>query len=49
MICAIEIPSYGLIILPSFLKIVTVFRAILKFCLSKFECCNVGITDGNEL
>jgi hypothetical protein len=49
MIYAVVISICGIIILPSFMKTVTVFRAILKFCVIKFEYCNVGITDGIKL
>jgi hypothetical protein len=31
------------------MKIGTGFQAILRFCLSNMNVCNVGITDGKEL
>jgi hypothetical protein len=42
-------PSYGTIFLPSFIKIGTGVQAILKFCLSNLNGCNVGITDEKGL
>jgi hypothetical protein len=46
---AVEIPSGGMIYLPSFIKIGTGVQAILRFCFSYLKGCNVGITDGRDL
>jgi hypothetical protein len=45
MIYAFEMPLCGMIILPCFINIRTSVQAILKFRLSNFKGCNVGITD----
>jgi hypothetical protein len=39
----------GMIYIQSFLKIYTGVQAVLKFCLSSFNGCNIGITDGRYL
>jgi hypothetical protein len=46
---AAEMPSRGRIFLPSFMKIGAGLQAILRFCFSNLNGCNVGITDGAEL
>jgi hypothetical protein len=43
--CAVEMPPCGMIFLPSFMKIVTGFEAILRFYLSNLNGCNVGGSD----
>jgi hypothetical protein len=42
----VEMPSCGMIILQSFMKIGPGIQMILKFCLSNLNGCNVGITQG---
>jgi hypothetical protein len=49
MQCTVERASYGMICLPSFLKIYTGIQAILRFCLTNLNGCNVGITEGMNL
>jgi hypothetical protein len=49
MMYAVEMASYVMIHLPSFMKLGTSFQTILKFCLSNLNGCNVGITDGRYL
>jgi hypothetical protein len=44
-----EMVSYGMIFVPSFLKIYAVIQAILRFGLRNLNDCNVGITDGMDL
>jgi hypothetical protein len=46
---AVKVASYGMIYLPSFMKIGTGVQAILRFCLRNLRVCNVGITDGKDL
>jgi hypothetical protein len=41
--------SYGMIYIPSFLKVGTDVQAILRFCLRKLRGCNVGISDERDL
>jgi hypothetical protein len=41
--------SYGIIYIPSFIKIGIGVQAILRFCLGNLRGCNVGITDGSVL
>jgi hypothetical protein len=43
---AVNIASYGMMYIPSFMNIDTGVQAILRFFLSKLKSCNVGITDG---
>jgi hypothetical protein len=43
---AVEMASYGMIYLPSFMNIGTGVQAILRFCLRNVKGCNVGITEG---
>jgi uncharacterized protein YraI len=45
----IEMASYGMTFLPSFMKIRKGVQAILRFCLSYLKGCNVDITDGTDL
>jgi hypothetical protein len=49
MIFAVEMPSCGMIIVPSFMKIGTVIQAIVRFGLNNLKDCNVGITNGKDL
>jgi hypothetical protein len=49
MMYVVEMSSCGMIILPVFMKTDTGFQAILRFCLSKLNGYNVGITDGKQL
>jgi hypothetical protein len=49
MNCAVEMASCGMIHIPSFMKIGTGVRAILRFCLGNLRDCNVAITDGGGL
>jgi hypothetical protein len=49
MMYAAEMASSGIINLPSFMKIGTGVKVILRFCLSILNGCNVGITDGRDL
>jgi uncharacterized protein YraI len=46
---AVEMASCDMIYLPSFIEIGTGVQAILRFCLSNFDGCNVGITDRRDL
>jgi hypothetical protein len=46
---AVEMASCGKTYLPSFKKIGRGVQAILRFRLSSFRDCNVGITDGWDL
>jgi hypothetical protein len=46
MIYAIEMASCGVIFLLSFMKVGTDLQAMLRFCLSNVNGCNVGITVG---
>jgi hypothetical protein len=49
MIYTVEMASCGVIYLPSFMKIGTGIQAILRFCLSNLNACNVGITNRRNL
>jgi hypothetical protein len=49
MMYASDVASCGMIYLPSFMKIGTGVHAILRFCLSNVNSCNVGGTDGRNL
>jgi hypothetical protein len=44
-----EMASDGMIYLPSFMKSGAGVQAILRFCLSNLNVCNVCISDGKEL
>jgi hypothetical protein len=46
---AVEMASYGMISIPSFMKIGIGVQAVLRFRLSSFSHCNVGINDGRDL
>jgi hypothetical protein len=46
---AIEMASYSMTYLPSFIKIGSGIQAILRVCLRNLKGCNVGITDGRDL
>jgi hypothetical protein len=45
MKCTVEIPSCGMIYMPSSLKIGIGVQAILRYFLRNLRGCNVGITD----
>jgi hypothetical protein len=45
----LEMGSGGMIYIPSLMKTGTGVQAILRFCLSNLNGCNVGITDGRDL
>jgi hypothetical protein len=45
----IEMASGGMIYIPSFMKIATGVKAILRFQFGNLRGCNVGITDGRHL
>jgi hypothetical protein len=47
--CAVETASCIMIYLLYFMKISTGVQAILRLCLSNFNDCNVGITNGRDL
>jgi hypothetical protein len=49
MIYVVDMASCGMIYIPSFIKISTVFRAILRLYLRNMRRCNVGITEGRYL
>jgi hypothetical protein len=40
--------SGGMIYIPSLMKTSRGVHGILRFCLSNFKVCNVGITDAKE-
>jgi hypothetical protein len=46
---ATEMVSYGMIHIPSFIKIGAGVQAILRFCLRNLRVCNIRITDGEGL
>jgi hypothetical protein len=45
---AADMPSCGMIYIPSFMKIGTGVQAV-RFCFSNLNDCNVGITEGRDL
>jgi hypothetical protein len=45
MNCPVEMTSYGMIRIPSFVKIGTGIKAVLRFGLRNFGGCNIGITN----
>jgi hypothetical protein len=45
MMYTVEMASCGMIHLASIMKIGIEVEAILRFCLSNLNSCNVGITD----
>jgi hypothetical protein len=45
----IEMGSGGMIYIQSFMKTGIGIQAKLRFCLSSFKCCDLGITDGRDL
>jgi hypothetical protein len=49
MIYTVEMPSSSKVFLPSFMKIGTGIKTILRFFLSNLNGCNVGITNGMKL
>jgi hypothetical protein len=49
MMYAAEMTSCGMMYLPSFMKIGTGGQAILRFCLSNLNGCNVSITEERDL
>jgi uncharacterized protein YraI len=46
---AVEMPLCGTIFLPSFMKIGKGVQAMLRFCISNLNCCNVSVTVEKEL
>jgi hypothetical protein len=48
MKCFAEITSYGMIYVPSFMKIGTGVQAVLRLLLGNLRGCNVGITDWRD-
>jgi hypothetical protein len=44
-----DIPKYGMMLLPNFMKIGTDVPAISRFCLENLRGCNAGITDVRDL
>jgi hypothetical protein len=46
---AVEIGSGVMICIQSFMNVGTGIQAILRFCLSNLEDCNVSVTDGLDL
>jgi hypothetical protein len=46
---AVEMASYRMINMSSFMKIGTGVQVILRFCLRNLRGCNVGITDWRDL
>jgi hypothetical protein len=46
---AVEMAPCGMIYLPNCMKIGIGVQAILEFCLSNLNSCNVDITDGRDL
>jgi hypothetical protein len=46
---AVGVALCGMICIASFTKIGAGVRAMLRFSLSNFRCCNIGITDGRDL
>jgi hypothetical protein len=49
MMYVIEVVSYGMIYIPSFIKLFSGVHEVLRFCLSVLRGCNVGITDRTDL
>jgi uncharacterized protein YraI len=49
MMHAVEMASCEMIYLPRFMKIGRGVQAILRFCNSNLNGCNVTITDGRDL
>jgi hypothetical protein len=45
----LEMGSGGMMYIRSLMKTGTGVQAILRFCLSNLNGCNVGITDGRDL
>jgi hypothetical protein len=45
----VEMASFVMIYVPSFMKIGIRFQAIVRFSLRNFRGCNVGITCGRDL
>jgi hypothetical protein len=45
----IEMASYGVMYLQSFMNIGTGVQAVWRFCLRNLRGCNIGITDGKHL
>jgi hypothetical protein len=43
---AVVIASFGMVYIPSFIKISIGVQVILRFCFRNSRGCNVGITDG---
>jgi hypothetical protein len=49
MVHAVEMPSCGMIYIPSFMKTDAGVQAILGVCLRNLRGCNVGVIDGRNL
>jgi hypothetical protein len=49
MIYSDGMPSYGIILLPSFMKICTDVQFLLRFYLSNLNDCIVCLTEGKNL
>jgi hypothetical protein len=46
---AVEMASCGMIYLPNFMKFGTGVQAVLRFCPSSLNSCNVDITNGRDI
>jgi hypothetical protein len=46
---AVEMASFGMIYVPSVLKIGIGVQRVLRFCLSNLRGCNVGVIDRRDL
>jgi hypothetical protein len=49
MVYTVEMPSSGMIILPSFMKTATGVERTLRLCLGNLKGYGVGITDNRDL
>jgi hypothetical protein len=49
MVYAVQMPSPGMTLLPSFINIATCVKSIFRIFLSNLNGCNVDITDGRDL
>jgi hypothetical protein len=49
MMHTVEMPSCGMILIPSFINISAGVQPIFRVCLRNLRGCNVGITDGEDL
>jgi hypothetical protein len=46
---AVDMPSGGMMCIPSLMKIGAAVQAVLRFSLRNLRCCNVCITEGRDL